>query len=304
MRKLAATIFATALLLSAAQSAHAASCCMSATAFGVGRLTQWEPFALGLTTSSSYGLGAWQPDGEWRPYKDYSELTWSNELWGLFKITDWTSAYLRLPTTYNVRRAGTLRDTGGGMADISAGVRYELVSVGEYDNVPAIALSMAVVAPTGRATHRTSGPLAADATGRGAWALAGSTSIEFSLDRFFTRLDLGLTAPLPAKRPDLGVMQRYGLELNTELAGGMELTYGYVASVIIHHSWHEAITIDHNKVPNSGRRELGATVALSMQVAPNWTLQTSFDSGLFISGAGANQPGQLTGSLGLRYGYF
>jgi hypothetical protein len=47
--------------------AYAAACFMSAAAYGVGRLKNWESAAAGSTLSGVATLGAWRTDGSYSP---------------------------------------------------------------------------------------------------------------------------------------------------------------------------------------------------------------------------------------------
>lgn len=284
--------------------AQAAPCCMSATAFGTGRLLIWEDAALGVITSVAAGLGHWDADGDWHAYRGYDELEWRSELWGMLALSRRASVFARAPFVATRRAAGGLDGFGGGLADVSAGLRYELLAIGEYLELPAIALTVSVTAPTGRPTWDATTPLGVDVTGRGAWALAAGVSLEHTQLPWFVRLDLGTVVPLPAERPDLGVDQRFGPELVSALGGGVEVSDGVVTSLVARLTWASAIVLDGRTVGDSERLDLGLGAALSWRLEHHWTLQVALDTGLFASGLGDNQPGRLTGTLGLRYGVF
>ena len=63
MRPVLALALSTAALGGAPSPAFAAPCCMSATAFGIGRLLIWEEFAMGTRLSWLHGVGTWDSTG-------------------------------------------------------------------------------------------------------------------------------------------------------------------------------------------------------------------------------------------------
>ncbi len=284
--------------------AEAAPCCMSATAFGIGRLLIWEDFALGLRTSLAPGLGDWGGDGQWEPWDGYSETEWRSELWALAGIDHRASIFLRVPAVMLSRSAPGTSDTGGGLADLSLGLRYELLSIGELLELPAIALTFAVLAPTGRATEDSRSPLGADVTGRGAWVLSAGLSFEVTDLPWFVRLDAGVSVPLPRERADLGRDQRTGVSLDFALSGGIEVAPQVVISLAPRLSWTDDTRLDEEVVANTSRLEMGVGVAGSWRFDPHWTLQASLDTPLMFDDLGRNQTGRLMTTLGIRYGSF
>lgn len=302
MRSLGAAVLVGGLLALVSQRAAAAPCCMSATAFGMGRLAIWEDFALGLRTSLSPALGAWDAEGHWSSYDDYADLEWRSELWALVALDRRLSAFVRLPVVATLRSAGSLSGFGGGLGEVSLGARYEVLAIGEIAELPAIALTLAVLAPTGRATEDAETPLGVDVTGRGAWVLSAGLSLEVTRVPWFVRLDLGLSVPLPARRDDLGVSQRLGPSFDLGLAGGVEVSPRVVVSLASHLMLSSDNILDGTAVPHSDRLELGLGPAVSWHFAWSWTLQLGVDSGLFLSDLGQNLPGRVTTTLGLRYG--
>lgn len=286
------------------QAVHAAPCCMSATAFGIGRLLTWEDFAVGFRTSLSPVLGTWNSDGYWNEYGDYSDLEWRSEVWALVPIDRRLSLFLRLPAVVNARSTASDSDVGGGLGEVSFGGRYEILAIGEYAELPAIALTLAVLAPTGRATEDARTPLGVDVTGRGAWVLSAGLSVELTEVPWFVRLDLGTSVPLPAERADLGVDQRLGPSLELGLSGGIEVADNVVTSLATRLTWESETHLDEAAVADSDRLDVGLGLALSWRFAWHWTLQLGVDSGLFVDDLGKNQPGRVTSTLGLRYGSF
>lgn len=292
------------LLLAIPTRSEAAPCCMSATAFGIGRLLIWEDFALGLRTSLSPGLGDWDKDGRWRAWDQYDETEWRSELWALAGLDRRASLFARVPAVLLTRSAPGTSDTGGGLGDISVGFRYELLTIGELLELPAIAITFAVLAPTGRATEDSSSPLGADVTGRGAWVLSSGLSFELTRLPWFVRLDAGLSVPLPAERPDLGVDQRLGLSVDLALSGGLELTDGVVLSLVPRLTWTDKTRLDGTTVADTSRLDFGLALTSSFRLSPHWTMQAAIDAPIPIDGLGLNQTARFQTTLGLRYGSF
>lgn len=96
------------LILFIPMSSHAAACCASATAtaFDVGRLLKWEPFAVGIRTSY-----------------DTKYLS-KSALWALVAITPQISVFGILPWSL-----GTTKNTKG-FDDVQLGARYQFSNLG------------------------------------------------------------------------------------------------------------------------------------------------------------------------------
>lgn len=293
------------LALSAApHRAAAAPCCMSATAFGIGRLLIWEDFALGLRTSLAPGLGDWDADGHWRAWSNFTETEWRSELWAMAALDRRASIFARVPAVLLTRSTADTTDTGGGLGDLSLGLRYELLAIGELLELPAIALTVSVLAPTGRATEDSHTPLGADVTGRGAWVLSAGLSFELTRLPWFVRLDTGVSVPLPQERADLHADQRLGVSVDLALSGGIEVASNVVVSLVPRLTWTDATRLDEEPVARTSRLDIGLALAGSWRFDPHWTLQASFDAPLAIDGLGKNQTARLMTSLGIRYGSF
>lgn len=303
-RRLALGALVALATVPASGPARAAPCCMSATAFGMGRLLIWEDFALGLRTTLAPGLGTWDEGGRWRSFSDYSETEWRSEVWGLVGLGRRASVFLRVPALVMTRSAGADSELGGGLGDLSAGVRYELLAIGELVELPAIALTLAVLVPTGRSPERAKTPLAVDVTGRGAWVLSLGLSLERTSLPWFVRLDLGTSVPLPQRRDDLGLDQRLGISFELALSGGLEIGSGFVLSLVPRLTRTDVTRFDEEPLPDTDRLDIGLGLAASWRLDDHFTLQAAIDLPLPIDGLGQNQPGRIATTLGLRYGSF
>lgn len=305
LRVLRAIAFA-ALLLSqlAAREADAAACCMSATSGGVGRLLIWEKAAAGLQVAPTIGTGFWSTNRQWLPYSSYREMEWRVVGWGLVRASRRTTFHAILPVVHNRREAGTLRDEGTGIGDVSAGVRYELLGIGELLGWPSISFTGSVVAPTGRAAHQARQILAADATGRGAWVASLATGIEVTHQPLFARLDIGLAVPLPFERDDLDETQRFGESVQTTLTGGWEIHSDVVTSVAVRGLWEARTVQEGKRIDGTSRSDIGVGISVAYRIHDHVTVTAAGDTGIFVRGAGKNQQGRVSATLGLRFGIF
>ncbi len=278
---------------------------MSAAVSGVGRLKNWEKLAFGLRTSVLGGIGHWDTNGDWQAYRpDYNDVEWRSELWGLVGLHRKVSLFFRVPWSMNYRRAGDLVDVGGFVSDVQLGGRFEILSIGEWIHVPAIALNLSVSAPAGRSTEQTTHVLAADVTGRGAWVLNAGLTFEKTFYPGFLRWDTGLQIPLPQYREDLEQHQRFGLSWINTFSGGVEIGSVLVLAASFRVLWEDNLRFDEQVQENSYRLDLGLGFSAAWAFTPHWTIVASLDTGLFASQMGHNQPGRLTCTLNLRYGYF
>ena len=277
---------------------------MSATAFGIGRLLIWEDFALGLRTSFSHGLGHFTSDGTYHRYSNYQDESFTTEAWGMVAISRRASVFARAPAVVVHRSAGSLSDTGGGLGDIGLGLRHEFVQIGEYMELPAIALTLSLTTPSGRAPDATHGDLGADVTGRGAFAVAAGLSFESTVLPWYVRLDLGTVIPLPFVRDDTGKTQWLGPELDMNWLLGLEVSDGFVWSLGWRFAWHAPVHIDGHPVRASARIDTGLALAAALRLDEHWTLQLACDTHLPIDHLGRNGLARLTSTLGVRYGHF
>ncbi len=288
-----------------AQEAEAGACCMSSALSGVGRLRNWEKFAVGVRSGGLFEMGQWDTKAEWRGYgSDYLAHEWRSEVWGLVGVHRQISLFARVPWSLNHRRVGDQEAWDGWFGDIQGGARFDLIRVGQHPHIPALALIVGVQAPTGRATHTSRQSIGADVTGRGAWVLSAGAVLEKTFYPLFLQLDIGVQIPLPAERADLGVMQRFGVGVPLVLTGGIEMAKTVVLALHLRFLWEDDLTLGERRIVESSRVDVGASASLAWSFDPHWTLQVLVDSGVFVSQMGRNQPGRLFASLGLRYGFF
>lgn len=291
-------------VLGAPPQVHAAACCISATAVGTGRLLNWEDGAVGLLKSASYALGHWDTDGEWKPFEGYGELELKATLWGMARLSRRALVSLSVPATLNHRWTDSMSTWGGFLADVSVGFRYDPLLVGEYEELPAVAIVFGVSAPTGRVPGPDTGKLGEGATGRGAWLLSAGVVLEKTVVPWFVRLETIVNVPLPGAPGPRGADLWFGPGVSGTLSGGYAFDPQTTIALLYRFNWESDQRVDGRVVGDSERLDMGVGLSFSWRFHDHWTVTGSIDTGLFADSAGNNVFGRTTITSGLRYGMF
>lgn len=316
-------LFAALLPLAVAATprrAEAAACCLSSSAFGIGRLAPWEHTAVLLNISTSPVLGRWDGVSAWRPNAaDYQENEWRLQLSALLALHQRLQLSGRVPLVLTVREAQGERAAGGGLGDSQLGLRIEPIYQGEYEFLPEMAINVGVTMPSGRLADGTAlaSQLGTEVTGRGAWVLSASLTVELARAKWFVQASGGVTVPLPMPTPG-GGLQMYGVGGQAMVAGGAELFKDFVLSGLVRFAYEGPIRVQPRdpdtgepianaamaEVPGSHAYDFGVGPNISYKVSPHWTLQGGADFNLPIGGLGANRQGRIGVNLGARFAYF
>ncbi len=272
--------------------AQAAPCCLSATAFGVGRLSAWEDAALLAGVSAAPSLGRWDSRGRFIGNADgSSDLELGASVAAVVGLSDRVQLSGRLPWLLNRSTADGVEEFGGGIADATVGMRLELLGIGERDWVPGLAIDFGTSVPFGRSMADAQNAFATDVTGRGAWLLGLGVTAEQVEGPWYLQARVGGTVPLP------GVA---GPSLELSLSGGRQLFGDGVLSLMARASLEAPRTIGGRAVAGSAARELALSPSFSWKLAPHWTVQASVEAVLL----GANRAERVVAGGTLRYGFF
>lgn len=291
-----------------ASVAQGAACCMSSSVLGVGRLAIWETAAVGTQLGWAHTAGRSDSLGHWRgletgTLEDEARL----DVWGIVRLAETVELNARVPWVLGVR-TGSLRETsvGGGLGDVSLGVRWDLLRLGDYVELPGVAVLAGVVGPTGRRPEDALDSLGASATGRGSWQLSLGLAVEKAVAPWFVRLDGAFTWSAPFRRVDLPGWQQFGPSLQAGVSGGFEAWADRLvlaASLRYEHEWD--LNLDGATVAQSAASTLSVVVSASLKVATHWTVSASATSDVLNRlGVGQNRPERLGISFGGRYAFF
>lgn len=300
--------------------AEAAACCLSSSAFGIGRLAPWEHSAVQLNISTSPVLGRWDGAGAWRPNAaDIAENEWRLQLSALIALHQRLQLSGRVPVVLTVREAQGEKAAGGGLGDSQLALRIEPIFQGEYPFLPELAINLGLTMPSGRLADGTApaSQLGTEVTGRGAWVLSASLTVELARAIWFLQASGGVTVPLPMATSG-GGLQMYGVGAQAMVAGGAEVFKNFVISALVRFAYEGPIRIQPRdpdtgeplanaamaEVPGSHSYDFGLGPNLSYKLNGHWTLQGGADFNLPIGGLGANRQGRIGGNLGVRFAYF
>jgi hypothetical protein len=205
------------------------------------------------------------------------------------------------------RSAGALDEWGGGIGDVSASARYELVQAAEYRRFPGVAILAGATAPTGTAPEAATRPLATDATGAGSYDASLGVGLEKALGpvlagvsvwathRFARTISIAGAAPLTAS---------FGLR-------GSWLAYaGYVlpseTTIALYASGFEEgdATIGGTTDPATGRRQTTVGLAGVLPFANAWRVRAAVFVDPPVSSLGRNQRAGAGGTIAVVRAWF
>lgn len=305
-RSVLAVWLALGALAAVPRPARAAACCVSATSFGVGRLLAWEDAAAGVQVGHARSLGQWDSGGalRWNP-PSYAEGQSTAQAWGIVRVHDRVQLQAWVPVVVNDRQSGRVSQVAGGLGDVGAAARLEVLKIGEYQGLPSLAFTAGALAPTGTRVEDTRPPLFAGATGRGAWGGSLAAEAEYAFLPWFVRLDGGVSGYLPFRRADTGATQRYGRVLQASVSTGRELAPDVlVAALALTGEWESPVVLGGAELPGSGARQYSVAGSLAWRFDPRWTVTGGVTSNVWPDGAARNRDARVGFTLGVRRGHF
>jgi hypothetical protein len=286
--RLAAIALAIALFV-VPSLARAQACCAGGSAVTPARLELHEVALAGVQLRAAGVVGSYDPGGHYvaSPSGD-RELDFEQDLFGAVRVLDRGQVALLVPVLETWRQAGELSRVsrvGGGVGDINASLRYDLVVAGQSRYVPGIALLAGLTVPTGKPAESATAPLAVDATGIGAW----QANVALALEQTYGPWLFNATGIL-AKRT-----ARFGETLGTQvtLLAAAAFTFPNDAALALSASYAlegDATNSDGTPVILSSRRLTTATLSLLWPIDDAWRLLGSFFVEPPVSHLGTNQP--------------
>jgi hypothetical protein len=270
--------FVVVALLAYAPRARAQACCAGSSAVTPGRLALHEVGLVGLDARASAVVGSFGADGNYRARGSGTvEDDLEQDLFGSVRVFRHAQVSVLVPFVETVRRASTLHDTGGGIGDINLSARYDFLYAGQSRWVPGLALLAGVTFPTGRPVEPGTGPLAAGATGVGAFQINGAVAAEQVFGPWLVSLygivaartpfsmDTSVGTVTETLAPQLSALASLAYVTTSEIALAAWVSLAYEGNP----------SIDGTTVPDSERITPSLGFGTVLPIGDHWRFQTN-----------------------------
>jgi hypothetical protein len=280
-------------VLGRARDARGQACCAGSGAVTPGRLGLHDDVLVGTQLRAGDVLGSYDASGQYlRIPSDASELDLEQDLFAAVRFLQRGQAAVLVPFVATRRTSEGIADFGGGIGDVNVSVRYDFTLAGASRFVPGLALLAGVTAPTGVPPDAPNlGPLAAGATGIGAWQATLGVAAEQTFGPWLVGAS-AYVAQRTARTVGSGVSavhERLGAQW-TALAA---LAYAWPSEISVALSASYMVegdpTIDGVDVTGTARRSPTVTLGAVFPVTDTLRLQGSLFDNPPISVLGLNQ---------------
>ncbi len=274
------------------------ACCASAGLVAPTHLRSYEHLAVGTQLKARSVFGSFDQTGAYRgSTAGTSDWMFEQDLFGVARLFDRAQVALMLPFVVTRRTVPGLGETGGGLGDMAAHLRYDFISAGEHRIIPGIALLAGLVAPTGTPPENAGDPLAAGATGQGSFETSLGLAVEQALGDNFAAANA--MVGLRSSRQVGGIRESFAPRWTLLVTAGRVLgdgtSIGAFASAVRHGENRD----DGGPIPGSDLLLLTTGLAAARSVWSDWRFQGTISANLPVRGAGRNQSAGVGASLSL-----
>jgi len=279
-------------MLGQPRTARAQACCAGSGAVTPGRLGLHEEALVGLQLKAGDVLGSYDVAGRYVSQSDASELDLEQDLFAAARFLRRGQVAVLVPLVETRRTSGSLTDFGGGVGDVNVSARYDFTLAGQSRFVPGFAALAGVTAPTGVPPDAPNlGPLAAGATGIGAWQGTLGVAVEqvfgpwlvgtsaYLAQRSARTVGSGAAAVHERLAPQWTVLAAIAYAWPSEISLALSASYQAEGDA----------TINGADSPETARRLPTLTLGTVFPVTDTLRLQGSIFDNPPISGLGLNQ---------------
>ena len=273
--------------------AGAQACCAGAAAVTPGRLAVHEDALVGFQSRAADIFASFSKDADYVP-ASAAEWDFEQDLFGALRVARRAQVALLAPVVQTYRRARGISDFGGGLGDLNLSGRYDFTLAGESEVVPGVGALVGVTFPTGRPTESSDAanhPLAADATGTGAYQLNLGLALEQTVGPWL----FGVTGLYSKRTPRTIGGTKVTLGAQWTVLAGAAYTFSNDAALalVASYSAEGNTEADGIEVPMSSRRIPLLTLAGLYPLNDPWRLQGGVFATPPLSSLGRNTPANL-----------
>ncbi len=235
-------------------------------------------------------VGSFDAGGHYvTPPAGTTEWDLEQDLFGAVRLFRRAQIAALVPFVETRRKAGATTDFGGGFGDANLSARYDFLEAAEKQYVPGIAVLAGITFPTGVPPESASGPLAAGATGIGAFQINGGLSLEKALGPWLVDLS-GILAARTSRT--VGAVSETEAPQISVLGALTYVTFeGIALALSASFAYEGDATIDGRDAPDSERYALTLGAGAVFPVSDTWRMQTGI--AWVPPGLGRNQPATL-----------
>jgi len=283
------------IALSAPKSARAQACCAGGSVITPGRLSLHDDALVGVQVKAGLVAGSYDVSGRFLGEgSGESELDLEQDLFGAVRVLQRGQVALLVPLVETRRTASQpapVSQMGGGIGDVNASVRYDLVRAGEARFVPGIALLAGVTFPSGRPPEQATPPLEANATGIGAFQFNGALALEQIMGPWLVN-----ATGIVAKRTEHGG-ETLGTQVTLLAAGAYTFPNDASVALSASYAFEGDATSGGADVPNSGKSVTTVTLSGLWPLTDTWRLILGLYTNPPVHSLGTNQPAVMGATL-------
>jgi hypothetical protein len=294
--------FIALILLACARRASAQACCAGGAAITPARLGLHEDALLGTQVRLGSAFGSFDSAAKYLGSPaETAEIDAEYDLFGALRWLGRGQTSLLLPVVQTYRRSRSGSESGGGIGDINLAARYDFFLAGQSRILPGIGLLAGLTVPSGTPPDAASKPQATDATGIGAYQLAGGIAVE----QTFSHWLFGVTAWIGWRTP------RSAHDVSTQLApqwtlvasGAYVFDNDAAVAVFGSYSTEGDAHVESISVSNSSRRLTTLTLAGVVPIDDHIHFRASAFINPPAAGLGNNQPATLGTTIGATWSF-
>lgn len=282
------------------RQAQGSACCGSGHGLGQ-RLNRSENAALAVSIRAANRFGSYDPTaGFFRAPSATVDDEIRADLSGLYAPVRGLQFGISVPFVFNVRTLGSDSAWNGGIGDVSASARFDILPVETLRSWPAVALTMGLTVPTGRPIADARDKLATDATGQGIFEVRPGIFWEKSFSGSAVAFLVGSLGFRSSQTDIEGHRIQRAPRLFLLAAGGPVFHNGLSLSIGLIHEHEWAPSIDSIAVPNGDRYRTALMAFAGYDLPHQLTLFGSCELDLPWSYSGQNELAAIAVSIGLR----